>query len=411
MAIIKQFRGYRPPSDMAKQVSSSPYDVLSIDEAREMAQNNPNSFLRIIKPEIDYTTGSYPHGDILHQHASENLFDFIRSGKLKQDNKPCFYLYKITMKKHTQTGIMVAVSIDEYNQGLIKKHEFTRPDKEDDRTRHIEITNANTGPVFLTFRNDGLFQLKIKFGDGTYPDISFTAEDSTVHSLWKLESSSQISELTDYFKTIPALYIADGHHRAASASRVQKIRQDTNPHHKGNESYNYFLSVIFPHDEVQILDYNRLVQDLNGLTINQFIDSIQTNFIINSLPNSERPITRNIFSMFLDGNWYQLKAKDEIISDDPVEGLDASILQNHLLQPILGIDDPRTNNRIDFVGGIRGLEELERRCSMDSKVAFVLHPISINNLLAVADAGKVMPPKSTWFEPKLRSGLVVRLLD
>ena len=411
MSVVKPFQGYLPPPEIAKKVSSPPYDTLSSDEAREMVQNNSDSFLRIIKPEIDYSPGIEPDSETLHHHAAENLQAFIRSGKLQKDKNPSFYIYQISMDQHTQTGIIAAVSVQEYNEGLIKRHEFTRPEKENNRTRHFEITNANTGPVLLTFRNNGEFQDHIPDITNLGPDIAFQADDGTNHSLWKIASSTTRESLNRYFATIPALYIADGHHRAASASRVQKIRQDNNPQHQGNESYNYFLSVIFPHDEMQIQSYNRLVKDLAGLSDDGFLELIKTNFIIKDLPNLQIPHKKHTFSMYLNGNWYRLNAKNKIISDDPVAGLDASILQNHLLNPILEIDNPRTNNRIDFVGGIRGLEELERRCCLDAKVAFALHPVSIDELLIVADADKVMPPKSTWFEPKLRSGLVVRLLD
>ncbi len=411
MAVIKPFQGYRAPSDMAGSISSPPYDVMSSDEARNMVKGNPDSFLRVIKPEIDFTSDNEPKGDSLHEHGSENLQRYISDGKLVQDKNPCLYIYQIKMGDHTQTGIMAAVSVEEYNKGLIKKHEFTRPDKENDRTRHIEITNANTGPVFLTFRNDGQFQNKISEINNQSPDISFTSDDKTMHNIWKIDSEDQINVLSNYFHSIPALYIADGHHRAASASRVQKIRQDANSNHKGDESYNYFLSVIFPNDEMQILDYNRVVKDLNGLTDGQLLESISSNFLLTPNPYPLAPDSPHTYSMFFNAKWYRMEAKEHIITDDPVESLDASILQNYLLSPILDIDDPRTNKRIDFVGGIRGLEELERRCSLNAKVAFALHPVSIEDLLAVADAGQVMPPKSTWFEPKLRSGLVVRLLD
>ena len=411
MANIIPFQGYLPPPEIANKVSSPPYDTLSSDEAREMVQNNSDSFLRIIKPEIDYSPGIEPDSETLHHHAAENLQAFIRSDKLQKDKNPSFYIYQISMYQHTQTGIIAAVSVQEYNEGLIKRHEFTRPEKENNRTRHFEITNANTGPVLLTFRNNGEFQDQIPDITNLKPDITFQADDGINHSLWKITSPTTLESLNRYFATIPALYIADGHHRAASASRVQKIRQDNNPQHQGNESYNYFLSVIFPHDEMQIQGYNRLVKDLAGLSDDRFLELIKTNFIIKELPNLQTPDQRHTFSMYLNGNWYRLNAKNKIISDDPVAGLDASILQNHLLNPILEIDNPRTNTRIDFVGGIRGLEELERRCCLDAKVAFALHPVSIDELLIVADAGKVMPPKSTWFEPKLRSGLVVRLLD
>ena len=411
MAAIKPFQGFRPPSDVACSVSSPPYDVMTSDEARNMVQGNPYSFLRIIKPEIDFTPENEPKADALHEHGSENLHRFISDGKLVQDEKPCFYIYQIKMGDHAQTGIVAAVSIEEYNHGLIKKHEFTRPDKENDRTRHIEVTNANTGPVFLTYRNCGQFQNEISEIKKQSPDVSFIADDETIHTLWKIDCMDDISSLIDYFHNISALYIADGHHRAASASRVQKTRQDADPNHSGDELYNFFLAVIFPHDEMQILAYNRLVKDMNGLMDNQFINLIQTNFNLKPLTNSVKPKTRNIFSMFLNGHWYELKAKDKILSNDPVDGLDAAILQNYLLKPVLGIDDPRTNKKIDFVGGIRGLKELELRCSLDATIAFALYPVSIEDLLIVADADKVMPPKSTWFEPKLRSGMVVRLLD
>ena len=411
MALIKPFRGYRPPADLAHKITSPPYDVMTSDEARDMVQNNNDSFLRVIKPEIDFSPENEPKGNDLHNHAKHNLLDYIEKGNLVQDASSCFYLYQITMGNHTQTGIMAAVSIAEYNEGLIKKHEFTQPEKEDDRTRHIEITNANTGPVFLTYRNDGKLKNVTLEILNSHPDISFTADDGTFHTLWKVENKIRVERLINYFQAMPALYIADGHHRAASAARVQKFREDANSNHTGDESYNYFLSVIFPHDEMQILDYNRVVKDLNGLTEEQFHESIKENFDVVPIPHPPLPIPENNYSMHINGKWYQLEALAHVKSDDPVEGLEASILQKYLLTPILDIDDPRTNKRIDFVGGIRGMEELERRCQTDCTVAFALPPISIEQLLSVADSGQVMPPKSTWFEPKLRSGMVVRLLD
>ena len=411
MALIKPFQGYRPPENLAHKITSPPYDVMTSDEAREIVQNNNDSFLRIIKPEIDYNSGEELLGDNLHNHAKNNLLDYIEKGNLVLDTNSCFYLYQITMGNHTQTGVMAAVSIQEYNQGLIKNHELTPPEKDDDRTRHIDITNANTGPVFLTYRNDGKLKNVTLEILNSHPNISFTADDATFHALWKVENKIQIERLIDYFLVVPALYIADGHHRAASAARVQKIREEANPNHTGDEPYNYFLSVIFPHDEMQILDYNRVVKDLNGLTEEQFFESVNANFEINLIPNPSLPIPENNYSMHINGKWYQLEAKAHVKSDDPVEGLEASILQKYLLTPILDIDDPRTNKRIDFVGGIRGMVELERRCEIDCQVAFALPPVSIEQLLSVADSEQVMPPKSTWFEPKLRSGMVVRLLD
>ena len=411
MAEIKPFRGYLPPPELAKKVSSPPYDVLSSNEARSITKKNSDSFLRVIKPETDYEPGNELEMEALHHHAAENLGGLIRSGSLMQDDEPCFYIYRISMGDHIQTGIIAAVSIQEYNQGLIKKHELTRSDKEDDRTLHIEITNANTGPVFLTFRNKGGFQNQISNIINQKKDITFQTDDQTIHTLWKIKSTEILESLKRYFESIPALYIADGHHRAASAARVQKIRESNNSRHQGNEPYNYFLSVIFPHDEVQILGYNRVIKDLAGLTEEQFLRLIQNSFNLIPLSKRQTPGNQFTFSMYLNNKWYTLDAKDEIITDDSVLGLDASILQDHLLNPILKINDPRTNKRIDFVGGVRGLEELEHRCSQDAKVAFALYPVTINELLDVADEGKVMPPKSTWFEPKLRSGLIVRLLD
>ena len=411
MSIIKPFRGYLPSPELAKQISSPPYDVLSSDEARSISNNNPHSFLRVIKPEIDIDSNKILDDMNIHEHGKKNLDALINKGQLKQDKYPSFYIYQITMGTHSQTGIMAGASISEYNQNLIKKHEFTRPEKEDDRTLHIHTINANTGPVFLTFRNDGKFKPLIDNLIINKPYISFTADDNTKHSLWKIESSDNILLIKNYFLQISNLYIADGHHRAASAARVQKYKLKSRSMHNGDESYNYFLSVIFPHDEMQILAYNRIVKDLNGLSENEFLQSLDTNFIITPIPKQKKPNENGNFSMLLNNNWFNVKIKDKIKSNDPVKGLDASILQNHLLYPILGIENPRTNNRIDFVGGIRGLEELERRCKIDSKVAFALYPISIENLLSVADADKTMPPKSTWFEPKLRSGLVVRDLN
>ena len=412
MSIIKPFRGYIPLPDMASKISSPPYDVLSSDEARKMVENNPNSFLRIIKPEIDFDYNIKLSNDSIHKRGLDNLQSLINNKHLVQDEFLSIYIYEIKMDKHIQTGIIAAVSVSEYDNNIIKKHEFTRSEKEDDRTRHIEIINANTGPVFLTFKNDGKFQTITKIGRKENPYISFTAEDRTIHTLWKIKSPTIISKLIKYFETIQYLYIADGHHRAASASRVQKIKSKKQVLQKGNEAYNYFLSVIFPHDEMQILSYNRVVKDLNGLTESDFLQSLKSNFIITPISkNPKTPKTKSIFSMLLNNKCYYLKIKKGFQSNDPIEGLDASILQNYLLNPILGIEDPRTSTRIDFIGGIRGLKELKNRCSLDSKVAFALYPVSIEELMKVADSGKIMPPKSTWFEPKLRSGLVVRLLD
>ncbi|MDP6569604.1 MAG: DUF1015 family protein [Candidatus Marinimicrobia bacterium] len=411
MAIIQPFKGYRPTPQRAALVSSPPYDVMSSDEARKISSGNSDSFLRIIKPEIDFTSGNEPKGDDLHLHGKSNLDSFIENGNLIQDESPCLYLYQIQMGEHIQTGVVAGVSIDEYNTGTIKKHEFTRPDKENDRTRHIYITNANTGPVFLTFRNSNNFKLTVEDMVCAAPETSFTSEDNTIHTLWKINHPQQIKKLKQFFESVADLYIADGHHRAASASRVQKLKKETNQSHNGKEAYNFFLSVIFPNDEVQILDYNRVVKDLNGLNTEQFLEHVQQNFSLSPVSDLPSPLPAYKIAMLLNCQWYLLTPNNNILSDDPVDGLDAAILQSHLLSPVLGIDDPRTNYRIDFVGGIRGMRELERRCQSDCMVAFALPPIKIEQLLSVADSGKVMPPKSTWFEPKLRSGMVVRMLE
>ena len=405
MAILRPFQGILPSNKLAQSVSSPPYDVISSQEAQLMAKDNPNSFLRIIKPEINSNeVNSFTD---IHQYASNLLNDFINNGILKKDLNNCFYLYQIKMGDHEQTGVIAATSINEYNQNKIKKHEYTRPDKENDRTQHIKITQTNTGPVFLTFKNDGNYSNIIKNVQDCKPNINFEAEDNTEHTIWRINDLKKQNQIVDYFRSISNLYIADGHHRAASAARVQNYFQNKNPKHKGNELYNFFLSVIFPDNEMKILDYNRIIKDLNGLSEKQLINLIEKNFFITKT-DKNKPSKIHNFSMFLNNSWYNLESKRKILCNDPVDSLDASILQNHLLEPILGIDNPRTNKRIDFIGGIRGLEELERRCNTDAAIAFALYPVSINDLFSVADANKVMPPKSTWFEPKLRSGLVVR---
>ena len=411
MAKILPFKGFLPPASLADLVSSPPYDTLSSDEARSRTENNNKSFLRVIKPEVDFKIGTEPSGKKLHEHAATNFRKYISNGNLLEDKDQYLYLYQISMGAHVQTGIVAAVSVEEYDSGIIKKHEFTRPEKEDDRTMHIQVTKANTGPVFLTFRNDGSFNNQISGVINRDKDISFEADDGTLHSIWRIKDSSIINKISEYFKRVQSLYIADGHHRAASASRVHKEMTKKKSTHNAKESYNYFLATIFPHDEMQIMGYNRVVKDLCGLSDEQFISKLRKNFDIRKLSNKRSPTERFSFTMLLENCWYCLTAKQQIIKKDSVLSLDASILQNHILQPILKIEDPRTDKRIEFVGGIRGLEELERRCSSDAKVAFALYPVSIEDLFRVSDDNKVMPPKSTWFEPKLRSGLIVRFLD
>ena len=411
MAKILPFKGFLPPASLAELVSSPPYDTLSSDEARSRTKNNNKSFLRVIKPEVDFKIGTEPSGSKLHEHAATNLSNYISNGNLLEDKDQYLYIYQISMGAHVQTGIIAAVSVEEYDSGIIKKHEYTRPEKEDDRTMHIQVTKANTGPVFLTFRNDGSFNNQISGVINRDRDISFEADDGTLHSIWRIQDSNTINEISAYFKRVRSLYIADGHHRAASASRVHKEMTKNKPKENVKESYNYFLATIFPHDEMQIMGYNRVVKDLCGLSDKQFISKLKEKFDIQKLSSKRGPKERFSFTMLLGNHWYCVTANKQIIKEDSVLRLDASILQNHILKPILKIEDPRTDKRIDFVGGIRGLEELERRCSSDAKVAFVLYPVSIEDLFRVSDDNKVMPPKSTWFEPKLRSGLIVRFLD
>ncbi len=403
MSKIKPFRGYLPPNDLAKNVSCPPYDVLSSDEARDVVRNNAKSFLRVIKPEVDFANTIEGNDEFVHQRAHRNLSAFIREGLLIRDKEECFYLYSISKRNHFQTGLVAAVSVEEYNDQKIKKHEHTRPEKEDDRTLHISTTRANTGPVFLVFKNDGSFQSLISRHTKKKSVIYFEASDGTSHSIKKIEDKSSIKNIKKYFKSVDNLYIADGHHRAASASRFQRSQN-------GSSDSNYFLGTLFPHDEVQILSYNRVVRGLDGFQNDLFLNKIKKNFsIVRS--NKKKPIDRGIFMMYLDGKWFNLEAKEKIRNNDPVLGLDASILQNFILDLILDIKDPRTDSRLDFIGGSKGLDELERRCEMDAEIAFALHPVTIDDLLKVSDNGKVMPPKSTWFEPKLRSGLIVRMLD
>ena len=410
MSKILPFKGYLPPPHLAKAVSSPPYDTLTSDEARTLFNKNPSSFLRIIKPEINFTKGRRPSNIELHQEAFSILQRYISVGKLVQDKNDSFYLYQISQDEHTQTGVIAAVSVQEYNNSLIRKHEYTRPDKENDRTMHIDITGANTGPVFLTFKDSGDFKSQIFDIIDSTVDISFQAEDGSTHKIWKVNNVKLIIRIKSYFENVTCLYIADGHHRAASASRVQKIWSNQKKSHNIDEPYNYFLATIFPHYDVQILSYNRVVKDLNGLDYREFLSMIENNFTVNELTEPKKPEKKYSFSMFMDNVWYDLKAKSQIFKGDKNIYLDAQILQDYILNPILNIYDPRISERIDFVGGVKGLEELERRCNYDAKVAFALHPVSIEDLMSISDEGKVMPPKSTWFEPKLRSGLLVRLL-
>ncbi len=416
MADIRPFRGYTPSPELASQVAALPYDVMSSEEARVMAKGNPYSFLHVSKSEIDFPVGTDSHSDVVYEKGAENLQKLISECILVRSETPCFYIYRQKMGDIQQTGIVAGVSALEYQSGLIKKHEHTRKEKEDDRAKHVTILNANSGPAFLTYPHRAGIDALVSEITSENPDIDFVADDGIAHTLWIVKFEIQIKKIVDLFKEIPALYIADGHHRSAAASRACIMRKGANPNHTGNEPYNHFLAVIFPEDQLYVMDYNRVVKDLNGLTPSEVKQKIEAKFDVTELnvadPEGAKPKKRAEFGMYLDGKWYSLAPKAGVVpANDPVKSLDVSILQNNILDPILGIDDPRTNNRIDFIGGIRGLKELVLRCNNDCKVAFALFPTGMDQLIAIADTGQVMPPKSTWFEPKLRSGMVVKTMD
>ena len=414
MAKIKPFKGVRPDPHKVREVTSPPYDVLNSQEARVMADGNPYSFLHVVKPEIDLPEGVNQYDDRVYKKGKENLDNLISKGILIQDDKPCFYLYQLKMGDIVETGFVVGASVEDYENGIIKKHEYTRAEKEADRIKHVETLNANTGPVFLTFRAVEEIENLINELQKKTPVYDFMKEDGVVHRFWIIDEDENIRKITELFAKVPALYIADGHHRAASAARVCEKKRADNPNHTGEEEYNYFLSVVFPHNHLHIMDYNRVVKDLNQLSKEEFLLRVEENFSIEEYSDSTpyKPEKKHTFGMYLDGKWYKLQAKQGTFNeDDIVESLDVSILQNNLLTPILGIGDPRKDKRIDFVGGIRGLEELKRRVDNGEAVAFSMYPTSIEDLMKIADANKVMPPKSTWFEPKLLSGIIVHLLD
>ncbi len=413
MATVRPFKGLRPlPSD-ARAVAARLYDVLSSDEARIEVAENPLSFLHVGKPEIDLPPGTNLYAEAVYQKGKENLQKLIASGVLRQDDQPNFYLYAQTLGSHTQFGIVGCASVEEYLNGTIKKHELTRKDKEDDRTKHVKVTNAHSGPIFLTYRAQPALDAIINRVRRAPADADFVTADGIRHQLWVISDPATIKEISDAFRRIEYLYVADGHHRSAAAARVGKELAEANPHHRGDEEYMYFLAVLFPHNQLRIMDYNRVVKDLNGRTVDEFKEDVKNHFTMEEVRGEARPRIKGEIGMYLDHHWYRLRIPGSLLEQkDPVASLDVSILQNYFLAPVLGIDDPRTNRRIDFVGGIRGLGELERRVdSGEMAVAFALYPTSIEELLAIADAGKIMPPKSTWFEPKLRDGMVVHLLS
>ena len=413
MAILKPFKAVRPKDEYASQVGALPYDVMNSEEAREMVKDKPYSFLHVDKAEVDLPQGIDIYSAEVYEKAKENLDALSEKGICKQDEKPMLYIYRQIMNGREQTGVVGCTAVDDYINNVIKKHEFTRADKEADRIRHVDTLDANTGPIFLTHReNKTVTDITENWKNTHTPCYDFVSDDGVSQTVWVIDDDAVIDTLVKEFSEIPYLYIADGHHRCASAVRVGERRRGEGEYDK-NAEFNFFLSVIFPCDQLKIMDYNRVIADLNGNTSEEFMAKMSEKFTVEEAEtNPYAPTERHTFGMYLDNKWYKVTAKPEFINEnDPVLCLDVSILQNNLITPILNITDPRTDKRIDFVGGIRGLSELERRCAEGMKLAFAMYPTSLNELMDIADAGQVMPPKSTWFEPKLLSGLFIHKLS
>jgi uncharacterized protein (DUF1015 family) len=414
MAKVKPFKGVRPPRELVTQVASRPYDVLNSEEARAEAEGNEKSLYHIIKPEIDFAPGQDEHAPEVYKKAVENFNAFQEKGWLVQDEKEHYYIYAQTMDGRTQYGIVIAANVDDYMNGNIKKHELTRRDKEEDRMKHVRCQNANIEPVFFAFPDNEVLENIIRKVTAEPAEYDFTAEDGFGHHFWVIDDDATIATITAEFAKIPYLYIADGHHRTAAAALVGNEKAKANPNHRGDEEYNYFLAVAFPASHLKIIDYNRVVRDLKGLTVDQFLAKLEANFIVeNKGTETYRPSGLHNFSLYIGGHWYSLTArKGTYNDDDPIGVLDVTISSDLILRDILGITDLRSDKRIDFVGGIRGLGELKRRVdSGEMAMALALYPVSMQQLMNIADTGNIMPPKTTWFEPKLRSGLVIHKLD
>ncbi len=414
MAKVKPFRGIRPPRELVTEVASRPYDVLNSEEARQECEGNPKSLYHIIKPEIDFAPGTDEHDPKVYDRAVENFKTFQKNGWLVQDDREHYYIYAQTMNGRTQYGIVIAANVEDYLSGVIKKHELTRRDKEEDRMKHVRIQNANIEPVFFAFPDNAALQEIIDRVTAEQPEYNFVAPDGFGHTFWVINDQQLINRVTTEFAKIPYLYIADGHHRTAAAALVGAEKARNNPNHRGDEEYNYFLAVAFPASHLKIIDYNRVVRDLNGLTPEQFLARLNDAFVVEDKGTEiYHPARLHNFSLYLEGRWYSLTAREGKYNDnDPIGVLDVTISSDHILRDILGITDLRSDKRIDFVGGIRGLEELKRRVdSGEMAVALALYPVSMDQLINIADTGNIMPPKTTWFEPKLRSGLVIHSLD
>lgn len=415
MAVIKPFKGVRPPRELVEQVQSRPYDVLNSEEARAEAEGNEKSLYHIIRPEIDFPVGTDEHAPEVYAKAAENFAKFQQEGWLVQDAKEQYYIYAQTMNGRTQYGLVVCAYVNDYLNGVIKKHELTRKDKEEDRMKHVRVNDANIEPVFFAYPDNAALDSIVARYTSAMPEYDFTAQlDGFRHQLWIIDNEDDIAAITKEFASMPALYIADGHHRSAAAALVGKEKADNNPAHRGDEEYNYFMAVCFPSSQLTIIDYNRVVKDLNGLTEDEFLAALAKNFdVVEKGSEIYKPDMLHNFSLYLGGRWYSLTAKEGTFDDnDPIGVLDVTISSNLILDEILGIKDLRTDKRIDFVGGIRGLSELKRRVDNgEMKAALALYPVSMKQLTDIADTGNIMPPKTTWFEPKLRSGLVIHKLS
>ncbi len=412
MSILRPFKAIRPKPEYAAGVAALPYDVMNSAEAAEMVKGNPHSFLHVDKAEIDLPDGTDLYSDAVYAKAAENLEKLVTDGICRQEETACLYLYRQVMNGRPQTGIVGCASIDDYINNVIKKHEHTRADKEADRIRHVDTCNANTGPIFLCYSRKAAVDAVIDRYLASEPTYDFTTDDGIRNTVWRIAAEDDIATVQTAFSQIPALYIADGHHRCASAVKVGLKRREENPDFTGEEEFNFFLCVCFRADELEIMDYNRLLADLNGNTEAELLEKLSECFEIEEANGIYKPCARHNFGLYLGKKWYSLTLRDGLCDEnDPVESLDVSVLQNLVINPIFGIDDPRTSKRIDFVGGIRGLEELERRCELDMECAFAMYPTSLDELMRIADAGQIMPPKSTWFEPKLLSGLFIHKLS
>ncbi|MDU5260822.1 MAG: DUF1015 family protein [Clostridium celatum] len=412
MAIVRAFKAFRPKVGLESKIAALPYDVMNSEEAREMVRDNEYSFLHVDRAEVNLPKDTNIYDKAVYEKARDILDKMIQDGLYVQDDNPCMYIYRQTMNGNSQTGLVICAAIDDYINDKIKKHEHTRKDKEIDRINHVDYCDANTGAIFLTYRNQTEISKIMDKWIQNEPLYDFISEDGNGHIIWIINNDSDIKKLTTLFKAIDSLYIADGHHRAKSAVEVGLKRRRENPGYTGEEEFNYFLAIVYPDNELEVLDYNRTVKDLNGLNEDEFLSAIEKNFKIKVSKEAVKPKKKHTFGMYMNNIWYELEAKDGTFNEeDPMERLDVSILQNNLLSPILGIDDPTKSDRIEFIGGIRGIKELEKRANKDMKVSFSMFATTIDDIMSIADSGMIMPPKSTWFEPKPRSGLFIHKLS